>query len=122
MATNTDADTDWYFDWPSGYVRYKDGRREVWQDSFSKPARPTLTDEEREAVAWFANYGYSPDGVPGRMAATLRGLLERTNPRLAAAQKLTELDEELGLPRTPTPHSNQSEVSVRPTIDSELVQ
>ena len=37
----------------------------------------TLTDAEREAVAWFANYGYSPDGVPGRMASTLRGLLER---------------------------------------------
>jgi hypothetical protein len=39
---------------------------------------PTLTDEEREAIAWFANYGYSSDGVPGRNAATLRGLLERT--------------------------------------------
>lgn len=38
----------------------------------------TLTDAEREAVERFANYGYSPDGVPGRMAATLRGLLERT--------------------------------------------
>jgi hypothetical protein len=38
----------------------------------------TLTDEEREAIAWFANYGYSSDGVPGRNAATLRGLLERT--------------------------------------------
>jgi hypothetical protein len=42
--------------------------------------------------------------------------------RLAALQQLTELDEELELPRKPDPHSNQSEVSVRPTIDSELVQ
>jgi hypothetical protein len=39
---------------------------------------PTLTDEEREAIKWFATYGYSSDGVPGRNAATLRGLLERT--------------------------------------------
>ena len=39
---------------------------------------PTLTDAEREAVEWFATYGYSSDGVPGRNAATLRGLLERT--------------------------------------------
>jgi hypothetical protein len=39
---------------------------------------PTLTDAEREAIRWFANYGYSSDGVPGRNAATLRGLLERT--------------------------------------------
>lgn len=36
-----------------------------------------LSDEEREAVEWFANYGFSDDGVPGRMAATIRGLLER---------------------------------------------
>jgi len=36
-----------------------------------------LTDAEREALGWFGNYGYSDDGVPGRMAATLRGLLER---------------------------------------------
>jgi hypothetical protein len=38
----------------------------------------TLTDAEREAVEWFATYGYSSDGVPGRNAATLQGLLERT--------------------------------------------
>jgi hypothetical protein len=38
----------------------------------------TLTDAEREAIEWFATYGYSSDGVPGRNAATLRGLLERT--------------------------------------------
>jgi hypothetical protein len=37
----------------------------------------TLTDAEREAIKWFATYGYSSDGVPGRNAATLRGLLER---------------------------------------------
>ena len=36
-----------------------------------------LTDAEREALGWFGNYGYSDDGVPGRMADTLRGLLER---------------------------------------------
>jgi hypothetical protein len=41
----------------------------------------TLTDAEREAVEWFASYGYSSDGVPGRNAATLRGLLERTSDR-----------------------------------------
>jgi len=38
----------------------------------------TLTDAEREAIEWFASYGYSGDGVPGRHAATLRGLLDRT--------------------------------------------
>jgi hypothetical protein len=40
-------------------------------------ASDTLTDAEREAIEWFATYGYSSDGVPGRNAATLRGLLER---------------------------------------------
>jgi hypothetical protein len=39
---------------------------------------PTLTGAEREAVEWFASYGYSGDGVPGRHSATLRGLLQRT--------------------------------------------
>jgi hypothetical protein len=34
----------------------------------------TLTDDEREAVEWFAKFGHSDDG--GR-TATLRGLLER---------------------------------------------
>ena len=34
-------------------------------------ATPTLTDAEREAVEWYANF---PDGIH---AATLRGLLER---------------------------------------------
>jgi hypothetical protein len=43
-------------------------------------AETRLTDEEREAIEWFATYGYSSDGVPGRNAATLRGLLERTRP------------------------------------------
>jgi hypothetical protein len=33
-----------------------------------------LTDDERDAVEWFAKFGHSDDG--GR-AATLRGLLER---------------------------------------------
>lgn len=41
-------------------------------------SQPVLTDAEREAVEWFANWGWRPDGVPGRNAATLRGLLERT--------------------------------------------
>jgi hypothetical protein len=41
-------------------------------------AEARLTDAEREAIKWFATYGYSSDGVPGRNAATLRGLLERT--------------------------------------------
>jgi hypothetical protein len=33
---------------------------------------PTLTDEEREAIRWFADYG-----LPERPADTLRSLLER---------------------------------------------
>ena len=33
---------------------------------------PTLTDEERAALHWFAHYG-----LPEARAATLRGLLER---------------------------------------------
>lgn len=37
--------------------------------------KSVLSDAEREAIDWFASYG---DGVPGRHAATLRGLLERT--------------------------------------------
>jgi hypothetical protein len=40
---------------------------------------PTLTDEEREAVAWFSRFARPQNGpVIGRHAATLRGLLERT--------------------------------------------
>lgn len=74
MATNTDTDTDWFFDWPSGYVRYRNGKREVWQDSFSKPSQPTLTEAEREAVER-AIGGYH--SLHDDDAATLRGLLER---------------------------------------------
>ena len=63
---------------------------------------------------WVAQNGLADDESLRLAVVALRSLLERTNPRLAALQKLTELDEELGLPRTPTPHSNQREVSVRP--------
>jgi hypothetical protein len=35
-------------------------------------SKPTLTDEERAALHWFAHYG-----LPEHRAATLRGLLER---------------------------------------------
>ena len=42
---------------------------------YAKIALLRLTDEEREAVEWFARVGHSDDG--GR-AATLRALLERT--------------------------------------------
>jgi hypothetical protein len=48
------------------------------QAAHAEVERLRLTDAEREAIGWFANYGYSSDGVPGRNAATLRGLLERT--------------------------------------------
>jgi hypothetical protein len=40
---------------------------------YSHP-QPTLTEEEREAVEWYASYG------AGDHAATLRGLLERLSP------------------------------------------
>jgi hypothetical protein len=39
---------------------------------------PTLTDEEREAVAYFAAFHSSPRESDANAAATLRGLLERT--------------------------------------------
>jgi hypothetical protein len=39
---------------------------------------PTLTDAEREAVAWFSRFGRPQNGpVIGRHAAALGGLLER---------------------------------------------
>jgi len=42
-------------------------------------ARLRLTDEEREAVAWFSRFARPQNGpVIGRHAAALRGLLERT--------------------------------------------
>jgi hypothetical protein len=49
------------------------------RDAAAEIERPRLTDAEREAIKWFATYGYSSDGAPGRNAATLRGLLERAN-------------------------------------------
>lgn len=67
-----EKDTDWFFDWPTGYVRYRNGRREALQDRDKSPSRPLLTDAERAALHWFAHYG-----LPEARAATLRGLLER---------------------------------------------
>jgi hypothetical protein len=49
-----------------------DAEREKILDGLS--VQHILTDEEREAVEWFAKFGHSDDG--GR-TATLRGLLER---------------------------------------------
>lgn len=74
----------------------------------------TLTEAERAALRtviggfgmWVAQNGLADDESLRLAVVTLRSLLERTNPRLAALQKLTELDEELGLPRTPPTHSN----------------
>jgi hypothetical protein len=90
---------------------------------------PRLTDEEREAIEsaiW--DYEQNADDEDcARMVATLRGLLERfshiakresdssqaiADARLAALQALAELDEELGLPRTPTPPSTPDKCSV----------
>jgi hypothetical protein len=39
---------------------------------------PTLTDEEREAVEWFASLSWGDVAQDGHHAATLRSLLERT--------------------------------------------
>jgi hypothetical protein len=48
------ADTDWFFDWPTGYVRYRNGRREVRQDQSRQVSsqqnltdKPTKTDVDR---------------------------------------------------------------------------
>ena len=37
----------------------------------------TLTDEEREAIEYFASFHQSPREADATAAATLRGLLER---------------------------------------------
>ena len=88
-VTPTDAerekDTDWFFDWPTGYVRYRNGRREALQDRGNSPPRLLLTDAEREAVRFCVTASLPETeklgGVAGELcrmhAATLRGLLER---------------------------------------------
>ena len=43
-------DTDWFFDWPTGYVRYRNGRREALQDRGNSPPRLLLTDAEQERL------------------------------------------------------------------------
>ena len=53
----------------------KHPERERVSNYLEKPDSSTLTDEEREAVHWFAHYG-----LPEHHAATLRGLLERLSP------------------------------------------
>jgi hypothetical protein len=50
------------------------GRWRTAGGSGDEIARLRLTDEEWEAVEWFAKFGHSDDGV---RTATLRGLLER---------------------------------------------
>jgi hypothetical protein len=40
-------------------------------------ARATLTDAEREAIAWFSQLSYGEGGRVPTYAATLRNLLER---------------------------------------------
>ena len=49
----------------------------------SRPLRRSvfLTDKEREAIEWFSSYGASNHGLWGKHAASLRGLLERTERR-----------------------------------------
>lgn len=95
--------------------------------------RLRLTQAERVALnvaaAFLFDEGlHSQDEGMVRDAATLRGLLKRcsrfancesdrsqpiADARLAALQALAELDEELGLVRTPTPHATPTEGSVR---------
>ena len=68
------ADTDWFFDWPTGYVRYRNGRREVRQDqSRQVSTQQNLTSAEREAIAYYLGTG-GPYGVD----RTLVALLSRT--------------------------------------------
>ena len=67
--------------WAMSDITDSGPRLRQMNDALERDERLRLTDEERAAVAWFANYGYSDDGVPGRMAATLRGLLERISDR-----------------------------------------
>ena len=59
---------------PSGFLSWKDGETR-WPKSATVPLyirpQPTLTDEERAAIEWYAGYG------KGDHAKTLRGLLER---------------------------------------------
>lgn len=92
--------------------------------------RLRLTDAEREAVALMADIANDPRGVAVHhgcdVAATLRGLLQRLSGNgdcpaadNAAGQDnalrlLAELDEELGLRRTPNPHATPGEGSVPP--------
>ena len=69
-----EKDTDWFFDWPTGYVRYRNGRREALQDRDTPPSRLRLTDKEREAIEWAVS---AARNVEHPAEDTLRGLLER---------------------------------------------
>lgn len=71
-----EKDTDWFFDWPTGYVRYRNGKREALQDRDKSPSRLRLTDEEREAIAGAIEAEHGRGAW--QWAATLRTLLERT--------------------------------------------
>ena len=71
---------------PAGFLSWKDDETR-WPKNESVPLylqpKPTLTDEEREAVEWAAWEfdGVRPDnGRAAQRAATLRSLLERLSP------------------------------------------
>lgn len=55
-----------------------DKRGEIAVDRRREIQRLRLTDDERQAIRWIVGEELSADGVS--IQATLRGLLERTNP------------------------------------------
>jgi hypothetical protein len=83
-----------------------------FKNAVAEVERLRLTDAERKAVEWFASYGYSGDGVPGRHSATLRGLLERfsqfAKSESDSPKPIANCD------ATPTPPSTPGECTVPP--------
>lgn len=59
-------------------VKAQNAMADALRNAADEIERLRLTDAEREAVQWFANFGRPQNGpVIGKYAATLRQLLER---------------------------------------------
>jgi hypothetical protein len=74
-----DLTPDEWLEWASASVVTDEDRQkasEAVMRAFLDRAKPTLTDEEREAIWFFAAID-SNDSTLGKHAATLRNLLER---------------------------------------------
>ena len=66
----------WEADAIADGLREREGAKAIALPLYRQP-QPTLTDEEREAIRWFSDYGDLQSEA--RRAEVLRGLLERTH-------------------------------------------